>query len=59
MKKESRLLRLSYIRYANALKNMKGNRWGESILEKINVRGIIFIKNKNDAEHEDLNRSGK
>jgi hypothetical protein len=59
MKKESRLLRLSYIRYAKALKNMKGNRWGESILEKINVRGIIFIKIKNDAEHEDLNRSGK
>jgi len=52
MKKESRLLRLSFIRYAVIIKNMKGNRWGESILEKRNVRGIISVKNKNDAEHE-------
>uniref|UniRef100_UPI0006D0E2CD hypothetical protein n=1 Tax=Clostridium sp. NkU-1 TaxID=1095009 RepID=UPI0006D0E2CD len=59
MKKESRLLGLSYIRYAKTLKKYEGKQGRESILEKIIVRGIIPIENINDAENEDLDRSGK
>ncbi|WP_460642827.1 hypothetical protein [Lacrimispora brassicae] len=32
---------------------MKENRRSESVLETGGVHGIILIKNKNDAEHED------